>query len=63
MDHEVLARLMFDVERLRISGQEISTRLRLLDDVEIVIDDAQFDALERGIVTNNDLFCLWMNRF
>ncbi len=62
MDQEVFSRLVSEVERLRISTEEIAARIRSLGDVEIVIDEEEFDALDRELVTNKDAFYQWMIR-
>lgn len=62
MDQESFSRLVSEVERLRISTEEIAARIRSLGDVEIVIDEEEFDALDREKITNKDAFSQWMIR-
>ncbi len=63
MDQEILAALAIDLEHLRISATEIAARIRTLGDVEIVVDEDQFDALEHGVCVRESTFSQWVNRF
>jgi hypothetical protein len=62
MDQEALSRLGSEVARLRTSADGIAARIRALGDIEVVIDEDGFRALEFETAPAEEQFSQWMIR-